>query len=140
MVVVIAGISNISFRMIPSIRCFVIARLANCTLILTNGLVSGYRLINLNSLKARLQASQQLATREKKRIDYFVEIALLQLVSSVTVFIFIPYLPARSKGAKRYDLKCLSTLPLRLPGLLFPKEFQSMIFSRPANKYLNFIS
>jgi len=71
---------------------------------------------------------------EKKRIDYFVEIALLQLVSSVTVLISIPCLPARSDGAKRYDLKYLSTLPLRLPGLLFPKEFQSMIFSRPANR------
>ncbi len=80
MVVVIVGILNMSFRITPSIRCFVIARLANYTLILTNGLVSGYRLINFNLLKARLQVSQQLATREKKRIDYFVEIALLPLV------------------------------------------------------------
>ena len=40
-----------SFRIIQSIQYFVIARLVNYTPILTNGLVFGYRLINLKLLK-----------------------------------------------------------------------------------------
>ena len=43
---------------------------------------------------------------------------------------------ARSKEAKHYGLKCLSTPLLPLIGLLFLKEFQNMTLSRPADKYL----
>ena len=93
-------------------------------------------LINLNLLKAPLQVLQQLATQGKKHIVYFVGIVLLQLVSSVTVLIYILCLPARSKEVKHYGLKCLSTPLLPLIGLLFLKEFQNMTLSRPADKYL----
>ena len=94
----------------------------------------GYRLINLKLLKALLQVLQQLAIQGKKHIVYFVGIVLLQLVSSVTVLIYILCLPARSKEVKHYDLKCLSTPLLHLIGLPFLKEFQNMTLSRPADR------
>jgi|GEM_PF-1174678 len=40
----------------------------------------------------------------------------------------------RSKEAKHYGLKCLSTPLLPLIGLLFLKEFKNMTLSRPADK------
>ena len=123
-----------SFRIIQSIQYFVIAKLANYTPTLTNGLVFGYRLINLKLLKALLQVIEQLAIQGKKHIVYFVGIALLQLVSSVMVLIYILCLPARSKEVKHYGLKCLSTPQLPLIGLPFLKVFQNMTLSHPADR------